>query len=47
MLDSMAGRTGGVRDALTRFVRPIAGSYYFVPSLTSLGRMTPRATEGS
>jgi putative iron-dependent peroxidase len=38
MLDSMAGRTAGVRDALTRFSRPISGAYYFVPALTSLGR---------
>jgi putative iron-dependent peroxidase len=38
MLDSMAGRTTGVRDALTRFSRPISGAYYFIPSLTSLGR---------
>jgi putative iron-dependent peroxidase len=36
MLDSMAGRNGGVRDALTRFSRPVTGAYYFVPSTVSL-----------
>ena len=29
MLDSMAGKTTGVRDALTFFTRPITGAYYF------------------
>jgi len=32
MLESMAGLAGGVRDALTRYTRPITGAYYFVPS---------------
>ena len=32
MLDSMAGLTNGVRDALTRFTTPLTGGYYFVPS---------------
>jgi putative iron-dependent peroxidase len=32
MLDSMAGRDDGVRDALTRYARPLTGAYYFVPS---------------
>ncbi len=36
MLESMAGRTTGVRDALTRYTRPITGAYYFVPSVESL-----------
>ncbi len=36
MLESMAGRTTGVRDALTRYTRPITGAYYFVPSAESL-----------
>lgn len=39
MLDSMAGKTTGVRDALTRFSRPISGAYYFVPALTALQRI--------
>jgi putative iron-dependent peroxidase len=39
MLDSMAGRTTGARDALTRFTQPLTGSYYFVPSVESLRRL--------
>jgi porphyrinogen peroxidase len=38
MLDSMAGRTTGVRDALTRFTVPLSGAYYFVPSAEALAR---------
>jgi len=36
MLESMAGLRTGVRDALTRYTRPISGAYYFVPSTQSL-----------
>jgi putative iron-dependent peroxidase len=36
MLESMAGLTDGVRDALTRYARPLSGAYYFVPSMQSL-----------
>lgn len=32
MLESMAGLTDGVRDALTRYTTPLSGAYYFVPS---------------
>jgi putative iron-dependent peroxidase len=39
MLESMAGLTGGVRDALTRYTRPLTGAYYFVPSTESLRRI--------
>lgn len=39
MLDSMAGILDGTRDALTRFTQPLAGSYYFVPSVESLRRL--------
>jgi porphyrinogen peroxidase len=39
MLDSMAGRLDGTRDALTRFTQPLTGSYYFVPSVESLRRL--------
>jgi len=39
MLESMAGLTTGVRDALTRYSRPLSGGYYFVPSTESLGRL--------
>jgi porphyrinogen peroxidase len=38
MLESMAGLTDGVRDALTRFTQPFTGAYYFVPSTQSLRR---------
>lgn len=38
MLESMAGVTDGVRDALTRYARPISGAYYFVPSTEGLRR---------
>lgn len=36
MLESMAGATDGVRDALTRFSTPLTGAYYFVPSADAL-----------
>lgn len=39
MLDSMAGLINGTRDALTRYTQPITGSYYFVPSVESLGHL--------
>jgi len=38
MLESMAGITTGVRDALTRFTTPLSGAYYFVPSAEALRR---------
>lgn len=36
MLESMAGLTNGVRDALTRYTHPLTGAYYFVPSTEGL-----------
>ncbi len=39
MLDSMAGLANGVRDALTRYTRPLSGAYYFIPSAESLATM--------
>jgi len=39
MLESMAGLGNGTRDALTRFTQPLTGSYYFAPSVESLGRL--------
>jgi putative iron-dependent peroxidase len=36
MLESMAGLNGGVRDALTRYTRPLTGAYYFVPAIEAL-----------
>ncbi|MGA7459972.1 MAG: Dyp-type peroxidase [Candidatus Korobacteraceae bacterium] len=44
MLESMAGRTTGVRDALTRYTRPITGAYYFIPSIECLRRLTAGET---
>jgi putative iron-dependent peroxidase len=38
MLESMAGLAGGARDALTRYTRPTAGAYYFVPSTEDVRR---------
>jgi porphyrinogen peroxidase len=43
MLESMAGLTTGVRDALTRFTSPLTGAYYFVPSTESLSRLGRRS----
>jgi len=40
MLDSMAGVHDGVRDALTRYARPVTGAYYVVPSTPGLRRRT-------
>lgn len=36
MLESMAGVTNGVRDALTRYTHPLTGAYYFIPSTERL-----------
>jgi putative iron-dependent peroxidase len=36
MLESMAGLTNGVRDALTRYTSPVTGAYYFVPSASAI-----------
>jgi len=38
MLASMAGVGGEQRDALTRYSRPVTGSYYFVPSIEAMQR---------
>ncbi|HYM48980.1 MAG TPA: Dyp-type peroxidase [Candidatus Limnocylindrales bacterium] len=47
MLDSMAGVTDGVRDALTRYTRPLTGAYYFVPSTDAIRRFaTPQPIRG-
>lgn len=48
MLESMVGLHTGVRDALTRYTRPITGAYYFVPSTESLRQSRQiAATPGS
>jgi putative iron-dependent peroxidase len=45
MLESMAGRGGGPRDALTRFTKPVTGAYYFVPSSSALVRVSERGAQ--
>jgi len=42
MLQSMAGVTDGVRDAITRYAQPLSGAYYVVPSTESLRRCVQR-----
>ena len=44
MLERMVGRDDGIRDELTRFTRPVTGSYYVVPAserLAAFGSVTP------
>jgi putative iron-dependent peroxidase len=36
MLDSMAGVTDGIRDALTKYTTPVTGAYYFIPSVEAI-----------
>jgi putative iron-dependent peroxidase len=40
MLESMAGLDNGVRDALTRYIHPLTGAYYFIPSTEALRSQT-------
>jgi porphyrinogen peroxidase len=47
MLESMAGRHDGVRDALTLYTKPITGAYYFIPSTESLRRRSDAAEDES
>jgi porphyrinogen peroxidase len=42
LLESMTGRLSGERDALTRYTRPLAGAYYFRPSVESLLQVPKR-----
>jgi porphyrinogen peroxidase len=39
MLESMAGLGGRPRDALTKYTRPLTGSYYFIPAIESLSSL--------
>ena len=43
MLESMAGLTDGVRDALTIYTQPLTGAYYFVPSTEAISRCIDEA----
>ena len=47
MLDSMAGKTTGERDALTRYTRPVTGAYYFIPSIEAMRRCAPPSDDES
>jgi putative iron-dependent peroxidase len=49
MLRRMAGLGDGIRDALTRYTRPVTGAYYTVPSVDALSRFAPtrRSTSGT
>jgi putative iron-dependent peroxidase len=38
MLESMAGVYDGMRDALTRYTKPVTGAYYFIPSTDAILR---------
>jgi putative iron-dependent peroxidase len=38
MLESMAGLKNHVRDALTRYTKPLTGAYYFIPSVEAIRR---------
>ena len=40
MLESMAGLANGERDALPRYTHPLTASYYFIPSVESLPRVS-------
>jgi len=40
MLQSMAGIPDGVRDALTRYTRPLSGAYYLIPSIDAVRRFS-------
>jgi porphyrinogen peroxidase len=46
MLESMAGLRTGVRDALTRYTRPVSGAYYVVPSIESIAGLAAAAPAG-
>jgi putative iron-dependent peroxidase len=43
MLRRMAGIGDGVRCALTRYVEPLTGAYYVVPSVQALHRIATKA----
>ena len=44
MLERMAGTEDGVRDALTRYTKPVTGAYYVVPSMTALTRFATKTS---
>src|SRR6266852_19833 len=46
MLESMAGVSDGMRDALTRYTNPVTGAYYFIPSTEAILRFAPIVAAG-
>jgi porphyrinogen peroxidase len=46
MLESMAGVGDGVRDALTRYAKPLTGAYYFIPSTDAILRFATAGAGG-
>ena len=46
MLESMAGVSDGMRDALTRYTKPVTGAYYFIPSTDAILRFATIGAAG-
>jgi len=46
MLESMAGVSDGIRDALTRYTKPVTGAYYFIPSADAILRFATIGAAG-
>jgi putative iron-dependent peroxidase len=44
MLERMAGTEDGVRDAITRYTKPLTGAYYVIPSMTALTRFATKTS---
>jgi putative iron-dependent peroxidase len=44
MLEHMAGTEDGIRDALTRYTKPVTSAYYVVPSMTALTRFATKTS---
>jgi putative iron-dependent peroxidase len=46
MLRRMAGASDGIRCELTKYVIPMSGAYYTVPTVEALARFAPKGDEG-
>jgi putative iron-dependent peroxidase len=46
MLRRMAGASDGIRCELTKYVVPMSGAYYTVPTVEALARFAPKGDEG-
>ena len=42
----MAGVSDGIRDALTRYTKPVTGAYYFIPSTDAILRFATIGAAG-